>query len=110
MRRLGGVSSIVFGYGEGGVPENIGDYLVRGEGLPAFPGVDEAVAALVVVRLVLRVGRRVGGVDWGGDGERVCRCGDAGERAGGCCCHCCRGWAAEAEESSKEAMHGGRCR
>ena len=45
----------------GGVPEDVGEYLVPRERLPAIPGVDKAIAALVVVGFVFRVGGRVGG-------------------------------------------------
>lgn len=107
MRRLGGISSSLWNGWGWGAPEDTGEYLKWGEGLPALPGVYEAGAALVVVGFVLHVGRRVGGFNGDGDGERVGRCSDAGEGAGGCCCHCCGGWAAEAEESAEEATHEG---
>ena len=53
----GGVNSILWNRWEGDAPENIRDYLERGERFPALPGVYEAGAALVVVGFVLRVGR-----------------------------------------------------
>ena len=104
----GGVNSILWNRWEGDAPENIRDYLERGERFPALPGVYEAGAALVVVGFVLRVGRRVGGFNGDGDGERVCCYRDTRKGAGGCCCHCCGGWTAEAEESAEDATHGGR--
>lgn len=60
-RRLGGVSLSLWDGLGGGVPEDVGEYLVPRERLPAIPGVDKAIAALVVVGFVFRVGGRVGG-------------------------------------------------